>query len=98
MRSASTAAEMPAIAERLRSLRETVNVGNQRAFAEFLGISAQAWNNYEKAGRRISLDEALKVVRRTGVTLDWIYFGDERGLPLELATALRKLDKTKRSA
>lgn len=62
---------------------------NQTEFAAWVGISRNAWSNYEAAGWRPRLDEAQKVVALTGVTLDWIYTGDERFLPVHLANDLR---------
>lgn len=76
-----------AIARRLRATRKTTG-RNQRQFSEWLGIAAPTWNNYEKAYRRIDLEKAFLVVRATGVTLDWIYFGERSGLPLHLAEQL----------
>lgn len=61
---------------------------SQTEFARYLGISKNAWNNYEALGWRPRLDEAQKMVSLTGVTLDWIYTGDDRFLPAHLARAL----------
>jgi transcriptional regulator with XRE-family HTH domain len=38
-------------------------------------MGQQSWSNFENARRRISLDEALRLVACTGVSLDWIYLG-----------------------
>lgn len=88
----------PAIAERLRLLRLASGSSSQAAFCASVGIGTTTWNNYERDLNRISLEEATKVVQRFGVTLDWIYYGDEKGLPLALATALRDLQKSAKSA
>ena len=74
-----------AIAERLKLLRKAVGFPVQSKFAERCGISQTAYNNFERATRRISLDEAMKIRRATRVTLDWLYDGDPSGLPLHLA-------------
>lgn len=88
----------PAIAERLRLLRLASGSPSQAAFCASVGIGTTTWNNYERDLNRISLDEATKLVKRYGVTLDWIYYGDEKGLPLGLATALRELQSSAKSA
>ncbi|CAH1671889.1 helix-turn-helix transcriptional regulator [Chelatococcus asaccharovorans] len=57
----------------------------QVQFAQMVGLTQQSWNNYERGRRRIDLDQAFRLCAVTGVTLDWIYFGDRSGLPLRLA-------------
>jgi len=78
-----------AIAERLIRLRTALGYADsQAAFAALVEISPQAWNNYETCDRRIDIDQARKVCRKTGVTRDWIYDGNVAGLPLSLAQRL----------
>lgn len=77
-----------AIAERLKRLRKAIGFPVQSKFAERCGISQTAYNNFETATRRMSIDEAIKIRRATMVTLDWLYEGDPRGLPLHLAEKL----------
>jgi transcriptional regulator with XRE-family HTH domain len=79
-----------AIAERLRLTRQALGL-KQAAIARLTGISTQAWNNYETAKYRISVDQALMVCRTIGVSLDWIYRGDMNGLPLRIATQIQQL-------
>lgn len=78
------------IAERLRLTREASGL-KQAAFCRQVGISPQAWNNYETGARRISLDQALRVCAVTGATLDWIYRGISSSLPLALASRILTL-------
>jgi transcriptional regulator with XRE-family HTH domain len=82
---------LDAIARRLRLTREALSQ-TQSGFCALTGISRTAWNNYERALRRISIDEALKVVRVTGVSLDWIYRGVESALPLHLVERIRRAE------
>jgi transcriptional regulator with XRE-family HTH domain len=78
------------ISRRLRELREVMG-HSQSTMARLAGISVQAWHNYEKGIRRISLDEALKLCDATSVTLDWIYRGQGIGLlPHALVLKLRQ--------
>lgn len=60
-------------------------------FCQFVGITDQAWNNYETGRRRISIDEAMKIVAKTGAGLDWIYRGLEHTLPKHVADKLAAL-------
>lgn len=82
-----------AIAERLIALRDAHGM-KQNEFSEFLELSPTAWNNYELAKGRISLDAARQVLRKTGASLDWIYYGNPAAMPISLMNrvqaALRK--------
>lgn len=81
-----------AISARLRLTRRALDF-NQADWCRFVGIAPNTWNQYEKATspNRISLEEALKVARKTGVGLDWIYRGEEAMLPKRVADALDRL-------
>jgi len=75
------------IARRIIALRTALG-HNQKAFAALVEISQPAMNNYEKGVRRPELDVAVKILQRTGATLDWIYLGDRSGLPGRLLQQL----------
>jgi transcriptional regulator with XRE-family HTH domain len=89
-----------AIGTRLRSIRLAYGVMQKRErpmsqaeFARLCNIGAAAWNNAETGDNRIGIDAAMSVVRRTGVSLDYIYFGNPAGLPHALAVEIEKLEK-----
>jgi transcriptional regulator with XRE-family HTH domain len=86
--------EIQEIGDRLRLTREAKGL-NQATWCKLVGIEQQAWNNYERGRKRISIDQALKVVKFAGVTLDWIYRGEASGLPLEMAMAIRKRENAR---
>ena len=77
------------IGARLRLLRLALGYEQARPFCQRLEISDQAWNNYESGRRRISLDEVMKVVQKTGVSLDWVYRGLESTLPKHVADKIQ---------
>lgn len=81
---ASASEMLDEIAARLVLLRTAHNQPNQAAFARWVGITPQTLNNYEGAYSRLSLDAAMKITRRTRVTLDWLYFGETGGLPYDV--------------
>jgi transcriptional regulator with XRE-family HTH domain len=83
---------LPAIAARLRLLRESTRL-KQAAFSRLVGLSASQWNNYERARERIAIDQALKLCASTGCSLDYIYRGERGGLSFKLATDLQELEK-----
>lgn len=86
---------LEAIAERLIMLRESFGM-NQTEFCRHVGFTQQALGNYEHAERRINLDQSIKLVQKTGVTLDWIYFGDDSQLPIKLYRAMGLAEKMER--
>jgi hypothetical protein len=84
------------VARRLRLTREAFKM-QKAVWCRFIGMTPQAWGNVEgtkngPAVNRISLDEALKVCRATGVGLNWIYRGDRDDVPVKVAMELQKLD------
>ena len=78
------------IAMRLAALTAALGY-NQTAFAQLVGISQPAMNNYLRGIRRPDIDVAIQIQMRTGATLDWIYLGDRSGLPSRLLAALPDL-------
>ena len=58
------------------------------AMARELGITPQGLIHYERGSRRLDIGVAIQIVGRTGLTLDWLYRGDTRGLDPRLAWAL----------
>lgn len=85
------------VAQRLRLTR--LAFGMKKApWSRFVGISPQSWNNVEgtersPAASRISIDEAIKVCKATGVDLDWIFRGSRDRLPLHIALKIAELEK-----
>ena len=73
-----------AVGRRMRQLRIVYDgdvYGSPRRFAERIGVSETAWNNYERGYRRPSVKVAVKIVIACqGVTLDWIYLGSTEAL------------------
>lgn len=66
---------------------------SQAEIARLSGVGRQAWNNAETGDNRLGLDNAMKICVRTGVSLDYIYFGNPSGLPHALAVEIEKLEK-----
>ena len=66
---------------------------SQSEFARLCDIGISAWNNAETGDNRIGIDNAKKVARRTGASLDFIYFGERAGLPHALAIAIGALER-----
>lgn len=77
------------IGKRLERLRVALGWPNQAEFCRKLGIAANRWNQYENGSRRITLDVVNKLRLKFGVTADYIYFGDESGLPTRITAAFQ---------
>lgn len=78
------------IAYRLELTRRVFGL-QQQDFAAKAGISASAYNQYERAKRIISLSHAHKLCDQYLLTLDWIYRGDPSALPYRTAETLKML-------
>jgi len=79
---------VPTIARRLIGTRNAMGL-TQASWCRLVGITPQAWSNYESVRHRINHDQALKVCKATGVSPDWIYRGLTARLPVSLATNLQ---------
>ena len=80
------------MAKRARRIREVVSARfgySQKEFAEkFLGVDYKLWNHAE-TGYSLGIKIALAVVNKVpGLTLDYIYRGDVRGMPENLIQEL----------
>lgn len=54
------------------------------------GIATNRWSQYETGKRPITLNAAYKLNKQYGITLDWIFLGDESGMPQRLVSKMRK--------
>ena len=77
-----------AIAIRLSNIRRAFEM-EKSEIADRAGISRTSWSRFEQGQRAIPFNDAAKLVRHFGVTLDYIYLGSYNGLSYEVATRLR---------
>lgn len=84
------AEEIPGQSDRLKRLRKAFGFETSTAFAAHLEIGLQRWNAFEN-GAPLSREVVFLLVRRFGVSSDWLYFGKIDALPLELARRLGEL-------
>lgn len=78
------------VSTRLKWTRQALGY-SQADWSRFIGIAPQAWNNYERGLRRISINQSLKLCDRSEVSLDWIYRGVTAGLPRSFAEKMRRM-------
>ena len=81
--------KLKAIGERLEALRLAFSI-NQSEFAARAGIAQNTYNQYAKGKNLPRLDFAERICDEYGVTLDWIYRGDQSGLPVHIANLLKR--------
>lgn len=69
------------IGARLKKLRLAIqDHDNQKLWADQHGFSQTQYNNWERGIRRIPVDEAERLCRLYGLTLDFVYLGRRDGL------------------
>lgn len=79
--------QVQGIAARLRASREALGL-TAAELCRMAGVAPNTYSQWENAKGRPQLDEAIRLCRALGYTLDWIYLGDKSGLPYALASKL----------
>lgn len=92
------AESLPATAKHLQIIRGALGYagrGKQKEFAEeVLGMDPKVYNNFER-GYPLPVMKAQQIKRAVpGVTLEYIYDGDFRGMPFEMVTKLRTFEES----
>lgn len=78
------------IAERLKWHREQViKSATQEAYATSIGVKRSAYSLWEAGTHRLSLDGALALRAKYGLSLDFMYEGIDDALPMTLRNAWR---------
>lgn len=79
------------IARRLELTRLALGFESQIDFCKAIRVQKNVYNPFEKGKRRISLAVAMKIRRRFGISLDWIYCGDPGTLPTNVYRKIESL-------
>ena len=88
----------PEIGRRLRLLQTALTpASNPAAFARRIGLTRTAWMRCEIGAARLGLTTALVLRQKFGVSLDWIYAGDERMMPQDLMLRIAELEQKERA-
>lgn len=80
--------ELQTIGARLKRLRLALGYENQADLCREIGVIPSRWNQYETGARRITFAIAIRMKKRFNVPLDFIYTGDQSGLPVRVADKL----------
>lgn len=75
------------ISERIKWHREKVIAVTQGDYAESIGVKRSALSLWEAGSHRLSLDGALALRRKYGLSLDFLYEGIDDALPMTLRNA-----------
>lgn len=78
------------IAERIKWHREQVVHLNQEEYARAIGHKRSALSLWEAGTHRLSLDGALSLRSKFGLSLDFMYEGIDDALPMTLRNAWRE--------
>jgi transcriptional regulator with XRE-family HTH domain len=75
------------VGKRLAKLRALNNLSATDCWRA-LKMQPSAWSAYESGGRALPAITAAMIANHFGVTLDYLYLGDRRALPFDLARKL----------
>ena len=83
--------DFTAVGHRLKLLRTMLGFPTQGAFSSCYNLSNTTWSGYEN-GKPIPHWAAIYLIQRIpGLSMDWIYFGNEAGLSGKLVTKLAEI-------
>ena len=83
------------IGERLLLTRQILGL-SQAEFAATAGLKAAAMCRCERGSSRPSVDAATKLCEAYNLSLDWIFMGDLKPLPYDLADSIQKARSARR--
>ncbi|MCV6576292.1 MAG: helix-turn-helix domain-containing protein [Cohaesibacter sp.] len=78
------------IALRLRAARAYFDM-SQKEFAEAADVQQKSYNQWESGDFRASIQGAIKLRERYGISLDFIYVGNMDALPTKMSNALTSI-------
>jgi transcriptional regulator with XRE-family HTH domain len=90
--SGNEAGSTKAIGRRLQALQAHLKLTG-RAFCDLTGIQANRFSQWKSGTHPPSIDGAIAIRRKWGVTLDWIYFGSPSGMPGDLLAELMAIER-----
>ncbi|MGB1214860.1 MAG: helix-turn-helix domain-containing protein [Pikeienuella sp.] len=78
------------IAMRLKWHREKIQGMTQADYAESINVKRPAYSLWEAGSHRLSLDGALSLRKKYGLSMDFMYEGIDDALPMTLRNAWRE--------
>lgn len=87
-------AQPPGVAFRLRIVRRYAGAATQAEMAEILDCLETTWGNQESGTSELSKTIAFKIVEKFDeLTLDWLWFGRDRGLSRQTVEDLTRISR-----
>jgi Helix-turn-helix domain len=86
--SVASAAYRREVGQRLRLLRRALSPSAAALAAEF-GVAGPRWSHWENGRHLADVRVMVRLCRRYGASLDYLYTGDESGLTRRLLEAIR---------
>jgi len=81
--------QLAQIGNRLRAARLALGLSQKEVY-EAIGVKAATWNHWESGKRMPDPMAMADLYRLYGVTIEWIYAGDPKGLPFGVAQTILK--------
>ena len=81
--------ELVQIGARLKAARLTLGL-SQKDLYEAIDVKAAAWSHWESGKRMPDPMAMAEFYRLHGITMEWIYAGDPKGLPFGVAGTILK--------
>jgi transcriptional regulator with XRE-family HTH domain len=75
------------IGTRLKAARLALGL-SQKDLYDAIGVKAAAWNHWETGKRMPDPMAMAELYRLHGITMEWVYLGDPRGLPFSVAQTI----------
>jgi transcriptional regulator with XRE-family HTH domain len=79
--------EVKVVTGRLRAVRAHYGLGSAE-YAKQANVSPKSYSQWESGDFRISIDGAIRLHDRYGISLDFIYCGSLDGMPHKIANAV----------
>jgi transcriptional regulator with XRE-family HTH domain len=80
------------VGARLRLVRRALGLPAGR-LADEMGVAAPRWSQWENGRHPPDIRAMIRLVRRYRVSLDYLYLGDESGLPRRLLDAIHDVSR-----
>lgn len=81
--------ELVQIGARLKAARLTLGL-SQKELYQVIDIKAATWSHWESGKRMPDPMAMAELYRLHGITMEWIYAGDPKGLPFGVAKEILK--------
>lgn len=81
---------MTMVGRRLHATRIALGIERQEVMANLMGVQLSTYNNWERGIRMASTDAVVRLLGKTGIGLDWIFAGEMRSLPYDVASKLNE--------